>query len=361
MPVYGLALDGRDKIARDGKTSGPYLWISGGYEGLNLGHIDTSRCVDNASCTAEPVCEVDCSTTSCPSTCDDAIQAHYLLDPPNAYGITVDCDQRIWLGGISDSHGAGTVKRYDPFAASDERLAEAPGTEWTHGIAADAEGFIWAAGQDFGTESIWKIDAETLESVKLACPSKGVAIDGRGVVWSVPTNETDQVHTIEPTDDLSGNDVVNLGVVTVTGNPYMYSDFTGQQLRLASNEPGYYRQVFGPCEELDLPTFWMSFEWEAEVPQGTHVIISFRVSDTLEGLETASWIVTSVSNANAVGSKDVEALLGDLTPAYFEIEAKLFMDPEKPTGTGCYSDTEASPKVKKLSVTKECPLPIPIV
>jgi hypothetical protein len=357
VPVYGLALDGRDKISSDGVTSGPYLWISGGYRGDNIGHVDTSRCVDSDSCVSEPFCEVECSPTDCKSTCDKAIVGRYILDPVNTYGITVDCKQRIWTGGHS-LHGGADIKRYDPFAPEDQRLREVPATPAAHGIAADAVGFVWGAHK--GDEGVYKVDAETLESIELSpISSKGMGVDGRGMIWVIPVDGTSQLHTIEPTDDLSGTDTITLAAVTVAGNPYMYSDMTGQQLRLASNEPGYYRQIYGPCQEgLVDKTLWQSIEWETELPNETHVLISFRVGETLEELSAASWITTVASVGNEAGVKDLEAILGDELPEYLEIEVKLFMDPEKPTGTGCFTDTSASPKVRKLIVTRRCLIPI---
>ena len=66
---------------------------------------------------------------------------------------------RIWLGGITN-FGIGPVKRYDPFAPVNQRLAVA-GTETNsvHGIAADANGWIWGAKPP----NVVRLDAERYE------------------------------------------------------------------------------------------------------------------------------------------------------------------------------------------------------
>lgn len=354
--IYGMALDGRDRQ----ELPGPYLWLTGGHGGHNLAHIDTSRCVDAASCMSQPVCVVNCSEADCKSTCDNAIVTHYMLDPAHAYGITVDCKQRVWLGSRS-ALGVSNVKRYDPFAPENKRLKLVPNTPITHGIAADGKGFIWGAYAEKAT--MYKINAETLKTVNLTVPTKGIGVDRAGLIWSIPNDETNQLHVVEPTNDLSGSDRIRNGVVTLTGNPYVYSDMTGQQLILASNEPGYYRQVFDPCEGDGVETRWQSFEWSAELPAETNVIISYRTADSRAGLTTAAWVTVPVTSANLQGSSDLEGVLTNAgRSTYLEIQAQLFAASGGPKGDSCYSGglAGATPKVKKLAVKKMCiPQPPP--
>jgi hypothetical protein len=151
-------------------------------------------------------------------------------------------------------------------------------------------------------------------------------------------------------------------VVTLTGNPYVYSDMTGQQLILASNEPGYYRQVFEPCEGDRVETYWKSFEWSAELPANTNVIISFRTADTRAGLTTAVWITIPVTAGNLEGSNDLEGILANAGKGNFlEIQAQLFPQAGGSKSDSCYSGsvTGASPRVKKLGANKVCVPPPP--
>jgi hypothetical protein len=357
LDVYGLAMDGRDRM----EMGGPYLWISGGHGGHNIGHIDTSRCVDTASCLSEPICQVTCSENDCKNTCDNAIRAHYLLEPANAYGITVDCKQRIWLGSRSKLP-VSDVKRFDPFAPQNKRLKLVSGTPITHGIAADAAGFVWGAYAD--KDIVYKINGETLKTVNLSVPSKGLGVDRTGVIWSIPNNGRNELHIIEPTKDLSGADRITRGILKVTGTPYVYSDMTGQQLLLASNNPGYYRQIFDPCTPGGTETtVWKTIDWDTELPSGTHVVVNFRFSSTRAGLGTATWTTIDLTNANAVGSNEIESLVqGAGESAYVEMEARLFPATGGTANDACSttSATGATPRVKKLSVNKVCvPKPIP--
>ncbi|NIR37114.1 MAG: hypothetical protein GWO22_14335, partial [Actinobacteria bacterium] len=78
----GFALDG------DGQ-----LWISG-RGNRALGRVDTNRCTDAASC-SDPICV---AATGESTECDSAVKAQ-IPAPHRAYGITVDFNQRVWLGG----------------------------------------------------------------------------------------------------------------------------------------------------------------------------------------------------------------------------------------------------------------------
>ena len=250
--AYGFALDGNG-----------ILWLTGGaYWGGSIGFIDTNQCVDDASCNVTP-CSVTCLGTSCPDTCDGAVKGDIVIPGSDAYGITVDCKQRVWLGG--------TITRFDPNAPAASRLLVAQpdllgGNLYCAGIAADADGWIWGASQP-----IVRVDAETLTQraqIDINNYAHGVAVDADGLVWAI-TMET-SVHVITPGATVADNVVVN-DAVTGLDQPYTYSDMTGVQLRLAANEaPGTYRQVIEGCAEGEV-TSWDDFEFDAETPPNTRV------------------------------------------------------------------------------------------
>jgi hypothetical protein len=188
VPVYGLAVDGRDN-----------LWISAKHAN-GLGRVDTTRCIDD-SCNMEKVCVTTCTETSCPDTCDSAVlQRIDFGSGYSPYGITVDCAQRVWLGGAWGGNG---VLRYDPLAPADQRLKRIDVAAFNalsatkfdqedlgiHGIAADASGWVWGAGHDTG---VWRIDANTLQLKQVAGTggpdfnAKGIAVERSGHVWGIP-------------------------------------------------------------------------------------------------------------------------------------------------------------------------------
>jgi hypothetical protein len=335
--AYGFALDGRG-----------LLWLTGGaYWNGGLAFIDTNRCVDDASCDVEP-CRVTCSTSACPDSCDDAIKADITLDPGDSYGITVDCEQRVWLGGM--------IKRYDPLAPANERLALAnPDPQSAMvlsaaGIAADANGWVWGAGQ-----SIVRLDADTLtQATQVTIPdyAHGVAVDVDGKVWAITMAQS--AHVIEPGAALTDNAVTG-NAVTGLESPYTYSDMTGvQQLLAASNEPGTYQQVFEGCEK-PATTTWQDFGWQVETPGATRVVFHVRAAETLPELEQASFHAFAGSPSNVDQASLGSALLMTDAPTGKYVEIKVELYGEAGTSNRCGGSEALTPRVLAFDLAHACP------
>ncbi|TPW09205.1 MAG: Uncharacterized protein FD127_4211, partial [Acidimicrobiaceae bacterium] len=151
---YGFALDGNGN-----------LWISG-RDHPALGRIDTTRCTDDA-----------CGGMTCGDDGDACVKQR-ISAPSNTYGITVDREQRVWLGGDD------RVMRYEHGAAMGARWASVSPGVFIHGITADALGFVYGAGQGSG---IYRFDAN-VPTMFLAIPgtmglsAKGMAVDFDGKV-----------------------------------------------------------------------------------------------------------------------------------------------------------------------------------
>lgn len=331
-PVYGLALDGQGQ-----------LWMTGGGGGGHLGRIDTTVCVDDASCDVQ-ICEVSCQNGpvtngvyqgSCPATCDTAVKQRVLI-PDGTYGITVDFGQRVWLGG-----GSG-LKRYDPTAPEATRLT---GTQhgFTHGVTADAKGWIWGAAD----ANVVRMDGDTMDHTVFPVPhAKGMAVDRDGKIWVIGRQQA--AHVIEPGATL---DAANVIADAVTGlvQPYTYSDMTGLQATLAKNDPGYYREVFEGCEEGTLTT-WAELSWEVETPPDTSVMFRVRSADTHGGLASAKWVTVATIPAD-VSPADLGPKMsqqGATMGRYMEVEVWLSVGKVDPTGL-------LTPKVKSFGLTHGCP------
>jgi len=321
VQTYGFALD----------ASGN-LWISG--IGGSLGRIDTNRCIDEASCAA-PACGADG---------DDCVKQVIPLPTPS-YGITVDFMQRVWLGGHS---GSSTIKRYDPSAPLGSRFLVV-GRNGTHGIAADAVGFVWAAGQGGG---VYRVDAVTGDAVTVTgtegASNKGIAVDSEGKVWSITQSPEAIVITPGPT---LGEYTVERGVASSIVNPYTYSDMTGLQLRLATNPRGYYRAIFEGCPEtLPGDTEWGDLAWEAETPAGTSVVWRARTAATRDALDSADWVTLATvppdSSPVNIGAAFMDA--GVEIGRWLMIEAQLTAERT--------STTEViTPRVLAIDVQHVCP------
>jgi hypothetical protein len=192
------------------------------------------------------------------------------------YGITVDGEGRVWVGG--------TVARYDP--AKD--LWETPAVTVTGaGIAVDADdnalvGEIasWPSGGP------WKIDADDLEAHTLGGGGDehggghGWAVDFDGVIWAIEFRGSHAFAFDPDTLALDG------GYVGLDG-AYTYSDMTGFQLANATSPIGRYAHVFEGCEAGG---DWLELSWEATVVDGTQIRLRVRTADDLPALGTRAWI-----------------------------------------------------------------------
>jgi hypothetical protein len=268
----------------------------------------------------------------------------------NAYGITVDCKQRVWLAGYQQP-----IRRYDPSLPDAQRLAVTPATtQLVHGIGADRAGWVWGAHLEVG---LIRVNAETLEATQITVPggAKGIGIDRLGKVWAVAYGPTTSV--VQPGPTLADATVV--GSVSGLATPYTYSDMTGEQLRLASNEPGHYRQLFEGCtaEGKTKPTMWRDFEWDVDVPNGTWVVFVARTADSLADLEQADWFDLAAAPGHT-SPLEIEPYIsgaGQTPGRYVEIEVRLFTTDTGAAANRCEDGSAGlTPRVKNLSLSFEC-------
>ncbi len=323
---YGFALDGEGR-----------LWVST-RSGSFLGFLDTTTCVDEASCSAAVCTAPSAEATDCDGAVKAIIPAPFVL-----YGVTVDFEQRVWVGG-------GGIARYDLSAASGSRWANVAlpfsGGIAIHGIAADGEGFVWGAGQGNG---VARVDANTLANQVVAgttdTSNKGMAVDAEGKIWSI--TQTNEAVVITPGPTLS-EATVERSVATSIVNPYTYSDMTGVQLRLATNPGGHYRHIFEGCEMGN--TSWGEVRFDADTPVGTTVTSRVRTADTREDLDSADWVLLGTAPPST-SPLDVATALMDagVTPGRFlMLEVQLAAERS--------SSTEViTPRVRSMDATHECP------
>ena len=148
-----------------------------------------------------------------------------LITPPPevcAYGITVDSQGYVWIGGYQTYSG-----RYDPQSQAWD-LVEAQGL----GIQEDATGRLWLGA--YGQNGVYAIDGDTLQVISYtAVPttgqSKGVSIDFFGYVWVVSDAGTTAVR-LDP-------DTLDIQTYAGLDSPYSYSDMTGWGLSNTSVIP----------------------------------------------------------------------------------------------------------------------------
>jgi len=324
---YGFALDGNGQ-----------LWVSGRTNNA-LGRIDTTRCLDDASCADAP----------CDATGDTCVkQIIPLPGGNNPYGITVDLDQRVWTA----NYGTTNVTRYDPSAPAGARWASADIGQNCHGIAADAEGWVWAACWNSGIRRIWGDDPtmSTFVAGTGGYTCKGMAVDFDGKIWSINRNHNSAiVVTPGPTIDAA---TVDTDVANMIVSPYTYSDMTGQQLRLATNPRGFYRRAFEGCpaDAVTTGTEWEQLRFSADLPPGTSVIWRVRTAATRADLATAEFVLVAEvpPDTSPASIRDALSAAGIDPAQWLEVEVQLHSERD--------SRTEViTPRIFEIEATHTCP------
>jgi sugar lactone lactonase YvrE len=320
---YGFALDGSGN-----------LWISGRSDRV-LGRIDTHRCVDTRSCDVAP----------CGADGDTCIkQAIPIPSGHNPYGITVDSEQRVWLAML----GTRTIARYDPRAGGSRWTFQNVGVD-CHGIAADAAGWVWAAGYDAG---VVRLDAANPSRYWVVAGtggrgSKGMAVDFDGNIWSI--NQSGQDATvIEPGPTLMEATVFTRVVPQLVA-PYTYSDMTGQQLRLATDPHGWYRRPFEGCPESVTETEWRELRFEGDTPPGTLMRFRVRTAETRAGLASAMWVLVGEAPPARSPLQIGDALrrAGVEPQRWLEVEVQL-------EAMRSSTSEVITPRLSALAVTRAC-------
>ncbi len=318
LPVYpyGSAMDGKGN-----------LWIASKND-LHIAYIDTAKC----------------EAGNCP--------ANLVAQPDNGYGITVDAKQRIWLGGT-------TIKRYDPATGKMDQIpirgwSESPaGINIFHGIAADMNGWIWAAGF---TSGVVRINADNPSENVIVRDTegwfnKGMAVDADGKIWSV-TQESRAV-VITPGPGLN-DATVNPEVAKTIVAPYTYSDMTGLQLLLAIGiaqrvPEGSYRRVLRGCgDDPERTTEWKALSWKADTPTGSTITFRFRVADSEAALSSAEWLplATVPTDTSPASIDDIISSMNLTETSYLELEIGF---------RAARGSASATPKVDSVRVSYECP------
>jgi len=323
---YGFALDGLDN-----------LWIST-RAGNWLGRLDTTRCVDEASCAGD-VCQGEGPGF------DDCVKQR-VPAPGLPYGITVDFNQRVWLGGAD-------IMRYTPTAAPGSRWATSGlpyGGLAVHGITADAEGWVWGAAQGNG---IIRVEADN-PTHWLAVPgttgfdNKGMAVDAEGKIWCIRHTVAATVVTPGATIDSNVIDTTAAPFPAGVGIRYTYSDMTGLQLRLATNPRGYYRHIYEGCATG--VTEWGDVRWDADIPTGTSVLLRVKTADTRADLDAADWLLVATAPPDA-SPANIDSVLtaAGVTPGRF-LMLEIVLRAERTSATEVIT-----PVVRSSGVTHSCP------
>lgn len=243
------------------------------------------------------------------------------------YGIAIDTDQRIWLGGWQ----CQDLKAFDPVAETWHRR-DFDDVSRTRGVAVDQSGNVWVAFHD---GQVGKLKRDDVITMGQAAPVElidvpgiaglvpdgdisdtiGVGIDRNGACWAVSRNDTNDRGTATRIDAAG-----NVESFPVGKRPYTYSDFTGFGLTTVVRPNGFWRGTIEGCATTDAVTDWKTLEWFEREPPGTSVRMRLRVADSVAGLASATWFGpwdTSPVDLDAEGLVDAR---------YAEVEVQLSTD-----------------------------------
>jgi streptogramin lyase len=242
--IYGLAVDGNG-----------YLWSASGNSHTHL--------TNNA---------IRLNTTT---------GAFEYVSNPSWYGIAVSpVDGKIWYGNW---WGTGCVHSIDPSPPYTVFNTSVCGGTIT-GVTVDREGYVWACS--YSQNMLYKINPAT-GAVECSTPvpmpgpggtdARGVAIDAADKVWVANriggyANRFFRDCTLDQTFEVQDG-----------ANMYTYSDMTGMQLQTVTTREGHWIQNFDSGYATPI---WHSATWEAMIPIGTSVTVSFVSADSEAELVT---------------------------------------------------------------------------
>ncbi len=303
----------------------------------------------------------------------------------DAYGISIDRDQNVWLGG----YPSGNAHRYTPDRSNG--FASLANGYWTHinnpggvgdvgrGIAADSRtpNTYWAwMGRH--PNYVIRIPASAIPLPKgadvqvdgtnqgmgfLAIPVAGQYPAGAGVdtdqnIWGISSSGS--VATRIKVDMNGAVTMPNLGGCgpgamcpggagdccalppEPTGEPYpyTYSDFTGFGLRNFTNPQGSYSYVQKGCIQEE--THWVAVVWDADVPPNTSLTMRARSGMTPQ--PDMTWGPFTGDYKMSPG--DLKMPPGPLMPnpaPYMQVEFDLKS-----------LDKAATPRLKNFTIAFEC-------
>ncbi|MCX7944061.1 MAG: MopE-related protein [Deltaproteobacteria bacterium] len=201
----------------------------------------------------------------------------------NTYGITVDGDRNVWIGGFA----CAAVFKFNANSQSWTKIDIAEGRP--RGVAVSNDGYAYVAIShdiNWGDRHhlVAKIDVKTNRYELIDLGANGIhpigtAIDSDGMVWVVNLL-TNNAARINPKN-------YRIDFFHVGTNPYTYSDMTGLQAGLYTNPDGTFTIQFDSGYSK---AQWYSVEWTGiEDPPITNILVRVRSAPSQNELVNAQW------------------------------------------------------------------------
>jgi hypothetical protein len=254
------------------------------------------------------------------------------------YGITVDLRNRVWVGIYYE--GTGCCARYDPADGTWFGISTRGGGWGVRGIAADADGTIWASlhtPSSGGAIASFNMDDGSglvVRDIAGVIPV-GIGVDELGHVWTVNQTSSNVTRLTKATGALEE--------FPVGPNPYTYSDFTGYQRRLMTPR-GTWTRDYERCA-VDSFDRWGELTWDADVPAGATLTIAAASADAAADLGSATPVTLAVvpSDAPPVDLEAAFAAAGQPSRRFLRVTVSLEASPDR-----------ASPVFRSIDVQWHC-------
>ena len=185
-----------------------------------------------------------------------------------SYGIGMDRNGHVFVSGWESSR----LSRIDIATATIEW--NVPTDTQARGIAVTDDGDVWVAHSSPGIIVRRSNSGAFKASIPVGNQPTGVAVDSRGMVWSVGVGEP-SIRRIDPSRNVV--DLIKLiRCDNREGYHYGYSDMTGNMVRNSTTRIGFWTVIH---DSKVAGTPWGTVSWEGQEPVGTSIQIRVRSSN----------------------------------------------------------------------------------
>ena len=185
-----------------------------------------------------------------------------------SYGIGMDRNGHVFVSGWESSR----LSRIDIATATIEW--NVPTDTQARGIAVTDDGDVWVAHSSPGIVVRRSNSGALKASIPVGNQPTGVAVDSRGMVWSVGVGEP-SIRRIDPSRNVV--DLIKLiRCDNREGFHYGYSDMTGNMVRNSTTRIGFWTVIH---DSKVAGTPWGTVSWEGQEPLGTSIQIRVRSSN----------------------------------------------------------------------------------
>ena len=284
------------------------LWV-GSASGARTMRIDTTRCVDEASCS------VDFCIGERGDTC-----VRQLLPPTFVGAFALDQRGRLWVtsGVVFDPEG--------PFGSQITNVLP-PAYGGASGVAVDDRGWAWFDAINRGIVRVSQTDP-TMQTIVSNTRGLGGAldVDAEGKLWRLNYGTSDAT-VVAAAAELATNTVFPSRVTSLEG-PIAVGPFATRARVADRAVSGVYRHVIDGCDQngyIARTIQWNDLRWDAMRPDGASLHFRVRTGTDLEHLATARWAdVADVPTAASPQSLTETFAREGIAPAeLIEIEVTL--------------------------------------